>query len=187
MQMTTTTTRLMTAEELLRMPEDGTRYELVRGRLVAMPPPGNIHGKRTMRLGWRLAQHVETNDLGVVFAAETGFQLASDPDTVRGVDIAFVSKERADAAGEVEGYWPGAPDLAVEVISPNDTYTQVEEKVADEYLEAGTRAVWVLNPRRRTVTIYRSLTEITILTEQDGLEGGDVVPGFRCPVSEIFA
>jgi Uma2 family endonuclease len=150
-----------------------------------MPPAGNVHGNQTMRLGWRLAQHVETNDLGVVFAAETGFKLASDPDTVRGVDIAFVSKARLEAVGEVEGYWPEAPDLAVEVISPSDTYTGVEEKVT-EYLQAGAKAVWVVNPRRRTITVYRSLNEITILTEQDTLDGGEVVPGFRCRVSEVF-
>jgi WD40 repeat protein len=83
------------------MPDDGQRYELVQGRLVTMPPPGNSRGKRTMRLGWRLAQHVETNHLGIVYAAETGFQLASDPDTVRGIDIAFVSQAPLDEIGEV--------------------------------------------------------------------------------------
>lgn len=181
----TTKTRLMKAEDLLRMPDDGFRYELVKGELIKMPPAGNIHGKQAMRLGWRLAQYVETNDLGVVYAAETGFKLASDPDTVRGADIAFVGKRRIEEAGEVEGYWPGAPDLAVEVISPGDTYTAVEEKVA-EYLQAGTQAVWVVNPRRRTITVYRSLNDITILTEQDQLEGGDVIPGFRCSVREVF-
>jgi Uma2 family endonuclease len=85
----------------------------------------------------------------------------------------------------VEGYWPGAPDLAVEVISPSDTYTSVEEKVA-EYLQTGARAVWVVNPRRHTITVYSSLSDITILTEHDTLEGGDIIPGFRCRVSEIF-
>jgi Uma2 family endonuclease len=167
------------------MPDDGVRHELVRGQLITMPPAGNIHGNRTMRLGWRLAQHVESNDLGIVYAAETGFKLATDPDTVRGVDIAFVSKIRLVEVGDVEGYWPGAPDLAIEVISPSDTYTEVEEKVA-EYLQVGAKAVWVVNPRRRTITVHRSLGEITILTEQDMLEGGDVIPGFRCPVSDVF-
>jgi Uma2 family endonuclease len=180
-----TTTQLITAEDLLRMPDDGLRYELVRGQLIAMPPAGNIHGDRTMRLGWRLAQHVESNGLGVVYAAETGFKLTSNPDTVRGADIAFVSKRRLEDVGDVEGYCPGAPDLAVEVISPRDTYTEVEEKIA-EYLQAGAKAIWVVNPRRRTVTIYRSLSDITMLTEQDMLEGGDVIPGFRCRVSDVF-
>jgi Uma2 family endonuclease len=180
-----TTTQLITADDLLRMPDDGLRYELVKGRLIPMPPAGNIHGKRTMRLGWRLAQHVEANNLGVVFAAETGFKLASNPDTVRGVDIAFVSQQRVEEAGDVEGYWPGAPDLAVEVVSPGDTYTEVEQKVA-EYLDAKAKAVWVVNPRRRSITVYRSLSDITILTEQDTLDAQDVVPGFRCRVSEVF-
>src|SRR5438132_5361962 len=112
-----TSTELLTAEDLLRMVPDGYRYELVKGELLRMPPAGNIHGKRTMRLGWRLAQHVEANDLGIVFAAETGFRLASDPDTVRAPDVALVIKARVGEVGEFEGFWPGAPDLAVEVIS----------------------------------------------------------------------
>lgn len=180
-----TTTHLITAEDLLRMPDDGLRRELVKGKLITMPPAGNVHGNQTMRLGWRLAQHVETNELGAVYAAETGFKLASNPDTVRAPDIAFVSKRRLEEVGEVEGYWPGAPDLAIEVISPHDTYADVEEKVA-EYLEAGAQAVWVVNSRRRTVTMYRSPNDITMLTEHDTLDGGDVVPGFRCRVGEIF-
>jgi len=179
-------TELLTADDLLRQPHDGHRYELVKGELLRMPPAGNIHGKRTMRLGWRLAQHVEANDLGIVFAAETGFRLASDPDTVRAPDVAFVIKTRVEDVGEFEGFWPGAPDLAVEVISPGDSYTEVEEKV-EEYLQAGARAVWVVDPRRRTITVYRSLTDITILTENDTLEGGDLIPGFSCGVAEVFA
>lgn len=180
-----TATELLTADDLLRKPHDGYRYELVKGELIKEPPAGNIHGKRTMKLGWRLARHVEANDLGVVFAAETGFRLASDPDTVRAPDVSFVAKTRVEEVGEFEGFWPGAPDLAAEVISPGDSYTDVDEKV-EEYLRAGTRAVWVVDPRRRTVTVYRSLADITILTECDTLEGGDVIPGFTCRVAEIF-
>jgi Uma2 family endonuclease len=180
-----TATELLTADDLLKKPHDGYRYELVKGELIKEPSAGNIHGKRAMRLGWRLAQHVEGNDLGVVFAAETGFRLATDPDTVRAPDVAFVTRTRIEEAGEFEGFWPGAPDLAVEVISPGDLYIEVEEKV-EEYLNAGARAVWVVDPRRRTITIYRSLTEITILTENDTIEGGDIIPGFSCPVAEVF-
>jgi Uma2 family endonuclease len=181
-----TSTELLTAEDLQRMVPDGYRYELVKGELLRMPPAGNIHGKRTMRLGWRLARHVEANDLGIVFAAETGFRLASDPDTVRAPDVAFVVKTRVEEVGEFEGFWPDAPDLAVEVISPGDSYTEVEEKV-EEYLQAGARAVWVVDPRRRTITVYRSLTDITILIENDTLEGGDIIPGFSYRVAEVFA
>jgi len=180
-----TAIELLTADDLLRLPHDGYRYELSKGELIKEPPAGNLHGRRTMRLSWRLAQHVEANDLGVVFAAETGFRLANDPDTVRAPDIAFVAKIHVKEVAETEGFWPGAPDLAVEVISPRDSYSAVEQK-AVEYLSAGTRAVWVVDPRRRTVTIYRSLTSITILTEADTLEGEDIISGFACRVAEIF-
>src|SRR5215471_8550617 len=148
-----TTTRLVKAEDLLKLPDDGFHYELVKGELTRMPPAGNLHGKRAMSLGWRLAQHVESNDLGIVYAAETGFLLATDPDTVRAPDIAFVGKKRIQEVGEFEGYWPGAPDLAVEVVSPGDTYTEVEEK-AMEWLEAGSQIVLALDPRKRTITVY---------------------------------
>jgi Uma2 family endonuclease len=180
-----TATELLTADELMRKRHDGYRYELVKGELIKEPPAGNILGKRAMRLGWRLARHVESNDLGVVFAAETGFRLATDPDTVRAPDVAFVTRTRIEEAGEFEGFWPGAPDLAIEVISPGDSYTEVEEKV-QEYLNAEARAVWVVDPRRRTITVYRSLNEITILTENDELDGEDIIPGFSCRVAEVF-
>ena len=108
-------TRHTTAEELLRMPDDGLRYELVRGELRRMTPAGNKHGYFTMNLSGPLHQHVKENGLGRVYTAETGFKLASNPDTVRAPDAAFVSQAHLDETGEVEGYWPGAPDLAVEV------------------------------------------------------------------------
>lgn len=179
------TTQLMTAEELLRMPDDGFRYELVRGELRRMSPAGPRHGRVVINITTPLDQHVRAHSLGTVYAAETGFQLAADPDLVRAPDVAFVSRERVEAVGDVESYWPGAPDLAVEVISPHDTYTAVEEKVYD-WLEAGVRMVIVANPRRRLVTVYRSLTNVTVLTEHDTLEGGDVVPGWTLPVSVVF-
>ena len=105
-----------------------------------------------------------------------------DPDTVRSPDASFISRERLDEIGETDGYWPGAPDLAVEVISPNDRYTDVEAKVS-EWLEAGTRMVIVVNPRRRSVRVHRSPTEIDDLVEGDAIEGGDVVPGWSMPIS----
>jgi Uma2 family endonuclease len=121
-----------------------------------------------------------------VYAAETGFLLEQDPDTVRAPDVAFVRRERIQKAGTVEGYWIGAPDLAVEVLSPSDTVRRIEGKVA-EWLESGSRLVWVVSPKMHTVTVYRSLTEIVVLTEKDTLDGGDVVPGFQIPIAEIFA
>jgi Uma2 family endonuclease len=176
----------VTAEELLRKPDDGFRYELVRGELRKMPPAGSEHGYIAMRLGSWLGRHVEANDLGRVYAAETGFKLTSDPDTVRAPDAAFIGRERVEEAGRVEGYWPGAPDLAVKVVSPGDTHTEVVEK-ALAWLGAGSRMVLVVDPGQRTATVYRSLDDIRILTEGDAIDGADVVPGWRSPVAELFA
>jgi Uma2 family endonuclease len=177
---------LVTADELLMMPDDGFRYELVKGELKRMPPTGRQHGSVTMELAAPLHRYVKLNKLGQVYAAETGFKLESDPDTVRAPDIAFVSAERIEAAGRVQGYGEGAPDLAVEVLSPGNTKREMAEKV-EEYFAAGARLVWVVNPKSKTVTVYRSLTDVDMLTEKDMLEGGEVVPGFQIPVAEIFA
>jgi Uma2 family endonuclease len=181
-----TTPTLTTADELFMMPDDGFRYELVRGEARRMPPAGSEHGAVIMNIGTPLDQFVKAHSLGVVFGAETGFRIASNPDTVRAPDLAFVRRERIPEAGIPKEFWPGAPDLAVEVISPSDTYTEVEEKVND-WLDAGTRLVLVLNPRTRTVTVHTSRTNVTRLTEADLLTGGEVLPGFTCRVSELFA
>ena len=119
-------------------------------------------------------------------AAETGFLLSRDPDHVRAPDVAFVRRERVEAVGYTHGFFPGAPDLAVEVISPSDRYTEVDEKVA-EWLAAGTSMVVVVNPRNRTVRVHRPTTDSVLLTEEDTLDGGDVVPGWEMPVADIFA
>ena len=176
----------VSADELLRMPDDGFRYELVRGELRQMDPAGSAHGRKAVRITWRLAQHVDENRLGTVYAAETRVKLATDPDTVRAPDVAFVSRARVEAIGEVEGFWPEAPDLAIEVISPGDSYSDVEEKVFD-WLDAGTKMVVVINPRQRSATVYKSQSDITVLAEADVLAGEDVVPGFELAVREIFA
>ncbi|HZT60105.1 MAG TPA: Uma2 family endonuclease [Pyrinomonadaceae bacterium] len=180
-----TTLQTFTAEELFTMPKDGFRYELVKGELRKMSPAGSEHGAIIVRITIRLGHYVESNNLGVCFGAETGFKIASDPDTVRAPDLAFISRERIPESGIPKKFWPGAPDLAAEVLSPGDSYEEVDEKVED-WLAAGTRAVWIVNPRKRSVTIYRSMTDVTRLSESDELDGGDVVPGFRCKVSEIF-
>jgi Uma2 family endonuclease len=180
-----TTLQTVTAEELFTRRKDGFRYELVKGELRKMSPSGSEHAVIIGRLTVRLGHHVEANNLGLYFGAEAGFKIASDPDTVRAPDLAFVSRERVPESGVPKNFWTGAPDLAVEVVSPGDTYNEVEEKV-EQWLTAGARAVWIVNPRRRNVTVYRSLTNVTRLSESDDLDGGDVVPGFRCKVSEIF-
>lgn len=168
------------------MPDDGLRRELVRGEVRTMTPAGHRHGKVAMRIGWRLAQHVEAEGIGAVYAAETGFILESAPDTVRAPDVAFLRRERVEREGNSEGFWRGAPDLAVEVVSPGDSFAEVEEKVFD-WLSAGCGMVVVVNPKKRTATVYRSRTDIVVLTEEDALDGEDVVPGWRLPVREIFA
>ena len=179
-------TAAVTAAELLAMPDDGYRYELVRGELRQMALAGVEHGKLSVSVVLALGSYVKAHNLGKVYAANTGFLIGVNPDHVRAPDVAFIRQERAAAAGKVEGYWPGAPDLAVEVISPNDRYTEVEEKVAD-WLAAGVQLVVLVNPRNRTVTCRRPGQSPVILTEADTLEGGDVVPDWQMAVGDIFA
>ena len=176
----------VTAAELLAMPEDGYRYELVRGELRQSPLYSAVQGMVSAQIGFTLAGYVKENGLGTVYAANAGFLIGVDPDHVRAPDAAFVRRERVAAAGRVEGYWPGAPDLAVEVISPNDRYTEVEEKVAD-WLAAGAQLVVLVNPRHRTVTRRSPGEGPVILTEGDILEGGAVIPGWQMAVADIFA
>ena len=141
-----------------------------------------------MDLGYLIKHHAKTHDLGVVTAAETGFILHTNPDgrdTVRAPDVGFISKARIPEEGLPEGYFQGAPDLAVEVVSPGDSHQDVEQKVLD-YLDAGTKLIWIVQPRMRTITVYRSLKDVRILTENDTLDGNDVLPGFNIAVKEIF-
>ena len=179
-------TAAVTAAELLEMNEDHCRYELVRGELRQYPLNDAWHGQMSLHIVVALGSYVKAHNLGKVYAANTGFLIGVNPDHVRATDVAFIRQERAAATGKVEGYWPGAPDLAVEVISPNDRYTEVEEKVAD-WLAAGVQLVALVNPRNRTVTCRRPGQSPVILTEQDTLEGGDVVPGWQMAVGDIFA
>jgi Uma2 family endonuclease len=183
--MSATLTKPVTADELQEMQDDTHRYELVKGELRMAPPPGSEHGEITMNLAAPLHQHVKSKKLGVVYAAETGFKLESDPDTVRAPDIAFVREERVQQAGPSTGYLSGAPDLVVEVLSPSDRTIEVEDKVA-AWLGGGAQLVWVVSPKLHTVTVYRSLTDIVTLTKKDTLDGGNVVPGFQLLISQIF-
>lgn len=180
-----TTPKLMTAEDLWHLPDAGQRRELVAGELRTMSPGGAERGRIEIRLASSPHQQVLAHDLGEVFGAETGFLLTRDPDTLRAPDAVFVSRERADAVGDVTGYWPGAPDLAVEVISPNDAYSEIAEKV-DTWLAHGARIVIVVDPRRRTIAVHRSPTAVRHLTIDDTLDGEDVVPGWKVSVRDVF-
>lgn len=180
-----TVSQLMTADELWQLPKDGQRHELVKGELRTLPPAGFEHGAIGHGLSQELGHHVKKHKLGLLVAAETGFVLAKNPDTVRAPDIAFVRQERIDATGIPKKYWPGAPDLAVEVVSPGDTVYEVDDKVL-LWLEAGTRLVWVVNPRQRTVTVHQADVNPIVLTAKDELDGLDVVSGFRVRVGDLF-
>jgi Uma2 family endonuclease len=181
----TSTTQRSTASELFEMPDDGFRYELVKGELRKMSPAGWEQGEVVINISLLLARYVKVNKLGACGGAETGFKIASDPDTVRAPDLSFVSRGRLPKGDARKKFLPYAPDLAVEVRSPGDTRREVKEEVAD-WIGAGTRAVWIIDPQRRTVSVYRSTSDATELSEGDELEGGEVVPGFRCKVAEIF-
>jgi Uma2 family endonuclease len=177
----------MTAQELLQYTHEPYRQELVDGILCEMEPPGAEHGIVAMRIGMLLASYVIEHKLGVAFAGEIGFLLRSDPDTVRAPDAGFISQARVDAAGGIpQGYWPGPPDLAIEVVSPNDRRSDVEGKALD-WLSAGARAVVVLDPSLRTATVYRARDDIRILTEEERLDLDGVVPGWSARVGELFA
>lgn len=179
------TTTKITAQELFDLPDNGKRRELVEGELRETTPAGARHGRAAMRLGSLLDQHATAKRLGLVLAAETGFRISRNPDTVRAPDISFVSQERVPPDGPPEGYWELAPDLAVEVVSPNDTAAEVQSKV-QMWLASGVRLVWVVYPDTRSVVAYKPLKEISTLTTGDALSGGDVVSGFECMVAEIF-
>jgi Uma2 family endonuclease len=178
----TTQTHLMTAEELGNLPDEPLRHELIKGELLTMPLPKYEHTRVAANLTWLLMQHAKTNRLGDVYP-EGGYKLESDPDTVLGPDVSFVAHNRV--ALSPEGYFDGPPDLAVEVLSPGDRRGKVEHKLS-LWLEFGTRSVWLVNPRKRTIEVIRSADERQIFHETDELID-DTVPGFRVKVSEIFA
>jgi Uma2 family endonuclease len=177
---------ILSLEEFERMPEeDEYRIELVRGRVVRDQLPGARHAHLTMKLGGWIDAYASERGLGITLA-EMGCVLSVDPPTVRGPDIAFLVAERLPPEGLPAGFWRSAPDLAVEIVSPSNRAVEIHEKVL-EYLAAGTRLVWVVDPATRSVATYRSRKDIQLLTEGEVLEGGDVLPGFRLSISELFA
>jgi len=177
---------LFTADQLLAMPTGmGHRYELVAGELRIMSPSGWRHGKIISRLNSRLEAFVDANKLGMVLGAETGFRLAINPDTVLAPDVSFVSKQRIPNEEPKDSFWPGAPDLAIEVLSPGDRTGEVDDKI-NQWLSAGCATVWVVNPKLRTITIYWPMARAEVKTIGDVLVGDPVLPGFTFPVEELF-
>jgi Uma2 family endonuclease len=180
--MSTTQTHLMTAEEFMYLDDYSHRHELIKGELLTMPLPKRPHGRICANLIIILGQYAKSNQRGEVYA-ETGYHIERDPDTVLGPDVSFIARDRT---GEPEdSFYPGPPDLAVEVISPGDRRGQIERKLS-LWLQAGTRSIWLVNPRMRTVEVISSIDERRLLNETDELVD-DTVPGFRVKVSEIFA
>ena len=175
----------MTATELLRLPRGEFRHELIQGELCTMSPAGSNHGFIIGNLSVILGHYVLQNKLGLIAGAETGFLIEQAPDTVRAPDVAFVSNAQLERCGTPLAYFPEAPVLAVEVVSPDDSAEAVDSKIRS-WLAAGTKLAWVIYPKGRTVTVYRSLNDIEVLGEQDSLSGESVVPGFTCAIADLF-
>jgi Uma2 family endonuclease len=183
--MMSNTTGYCTAEHLASLPDDGNRYELVEGVLHMMSPAGGRHGRVAAKLLLRIGNYVELHKLGSTFAAETGFLIERDPDTVRAADVSFVSHTRLAGQADHPGYLPVAPELVAEVVSPGDKSSQVESKAVG-WLHAGVHVVLVVDPQISTIRCYRSPEQITVF-RHGMLDLGDVLPGFELDVSEVFA
>ena len=177
---------VISRQQFLSLPEEeGVRLELSRGCVVREPAPGPRHGQvaaRFYRLLWEWGEEI---GLGLAFF-HTAFTVATNPDTVRVPDVSFVTSERVPEAGPTDRPWAMAPDLAVEVVSPTNLASEIQEK-ALQYLEGGSRLIWIADPSARTVTVYRSRTDIRILTAGETLDGGELLPELRVPVETLFA
>ncbi|MCC7020294.1 MAG: Uma2 family endonuclease [Ardenticatenales bacterium] len=181
-----TQTKPMTAEELAAWSGRAGRSELVKGEYIEMAPASGGHGAVGINIGYWLVDHVRRHPTGRVYAAETGFVLARNPDTVRAPDASYLAFPRGDHPLDQPGFIEGPPDLAVEVVSPNDTEREVAAKVAD-FMGAGTPLVWVIRAKNRTVTVHDASGDVRVLGEGEVLDGGDVLPGFGVEVGQLFA
>ena len=177
--------KLITAEEFAEMVDVG-RAELVKGRIVEMPPPKDRHGEVESNFSYYINMFVREHELGRVRVGESGVLIHRDPDTVRGMDVAFISNKRLAQRRDPDGYLDIAPDLIVEVLSPSDRWSQVMNKLR-EYFDIGVRLVWVADTEAEIVYAYRSETEIESYEKGDDLPGEEVLPGFTVPVAELFA
>jgi Uma2 family endonuclease len=176
-------TKLITGEELATMGDIGP-CELIEGRIVPMTPTGGEHGRIEVNIGAELLAYVRSHKLGKVLAGEVGIYTHRNPDTVRGADVLFISNERY-AQKTSPGFLDVAPDLVVEILSPNDSWIEVTQKL-QEYFAIGVRLIWVVNPQTHSVYAYRALTDVREFTENDDLPGDDVLPGFLVKVAQLF-
>ncbi len=183
--MSTLPKHLLTAEEFAALPLEGLRSELIEGELRTMPPTSGSHGRITMRLSALVAHYAMTHQLGETYAAETGFLIARNPDTVRAPDFAFIQRDRVPSRDSDSRWVPVIPDLVVEVASSGDRPAEIRQK-ATMWLEAGVRLVWVALPAERVIEVHRAGQPLVTLDESATLDGADVVPGFSTPVAAIF-
>jgi Uma2 family endonuclease len=179
--------RLYTADELAEISaqDDTHHYELLKGKLTMMSPAGGTHGIIASRLNAALQNYADEHESGVAFAAETGYRVNRDPDTVLAPDASFLTTARIPEDGITQGYIAAAPDLVVEVVSPSDTVTRVQQKV-QSWFGYGTQLVWVVEPATQTVTVYRPDGSARVLQRQDTLDGEAVLPGFSYPLARLF-
>ena len=183
--MTYTKTQLLTADDLLRLYSQGVRGELIRGELHETMSTGINHGRTVTKTVVQLGSFIEPRQLGTLVASDTGIWLERDPDTVREPDIAFISDEKMPLDADIPGYSEVVPDLVMEIRSPSDSQREIREK-ALMWLSFGVRLVWVAHTDTRTVDVYDTDGSVLTLTEDDNLDGGDILPGFECPVRDIF-
>jgi len=182
----TTAKNLLTADDLMAMPDDGKRYELIRGELIAMPLISHNPGRIAARFGRRIGNFAEEHDLGHGVGADAGIHIERDPDTVRAPDYGFISYERMAEPPPSRGYADVIPDLVLEVVSPNDRQPDVDAKT-QMWLEAGVRLVLVAYPETQEVYAHHDDGSVARYSIGDTVLGDPVLPGFACPVADIFA
>lgn len=177
--------RTIISDDLLDLPKDGFRYEIVRGELRKKMPSGILHALIAGRIAGLLSGFIRQRRLGEILTAEPGFKLSLTPETLRVPDVSFMRMDKFLQIKNLDKFYSGAPNLAVEVISPSETFQDVQEKIED-YLASGVEMIWIVRPKQTTITVYRPQHELTVLRIGDSLDGADVIPGFTCSVEDIL-
>lgn len=180
------TTKLMTAEELFELEDDGCRHELINGVLTSMAPTGEPHGRNLLALSMHLAIFIKRNDIGYGYVGDPGFFIKLDPDTVLAPDFAFVRKERTAAIEDQPGFIRLAPDFVVEVLSPSERADHINTKVSS-YLTAGVELIWLVDPLAQKITVYQADQPTRFLAAEDTIDGGAVLPGFEMRVGDLLS